>query len=77
MLQQARKLGTHLVVALNTDSSVSRLKGLSRPVQDLQERAAIISALECVDFVVSFDEDTPQEILNIIKPDIYLLLLKR
>lgn len=70
LLQQAKKLGTHLVVALNTDSSTSRLKGLARPIQDLQERSAIISGLECVDYVVSFDEDTPAEVLNIIKPNV-------
>lgn len=65
-LAQARALGAALVVALNTDASVKRLgKGEDRPVNPLEDRAAVMAALECVDLVTWFDEDTPlQRILD-------------
>lgn len=69
-LQKARALGNLLVVGLNSDASVSRLKGPTRPIQTAEDRAAILSALSCVDFVVIFDEDTPLNTIVSIKPDI-------
>ena len=69
-LREAKKLGGDLVVALNSDESVKRLKGENRPIQDLKERMAIISSLEFVDFVVSFDTDTPLELIQTIKPEV-------
>lgn len=69
-LQQARALGDALIVGLNADASVRRNKGPERPVNDEQERAEILAALECVDAVVIFGEDTPADIIKAIQPDI-------
>jgi len=69
-LQQAKALGSRLVVALNSDASVTRLKGRTRPVHCLADRMAVVSALSAVDWVVSFDEDDPGSLIEIINPDI-------
>jgi D-beta-D-heptose 7-phosphate kinase/D-beta-D-heptose 1-phosphate adenosyltransferase len=69
-LQQARALGDALIIGLNSDASVRRNKGPERPINAEDERAEILSALECVDGVVIFDEDTPAEIIRAIQPDI-------
>jgi len=69
-LQKARKLGDILVLGLNSDDSVRRLKGEKRPLIREEERAHILAALDCVDFVVLFDEDTPIELIRQFKPDI-------
>lgn len=69
-LQQARALGDALIVGLNGDASVRRNKGPDRPVNDQRERAEILAALECVDAVVVFDEDTPADIIRAIQPDV-------
>jgi len=69
-LRQARELGSCLVVAINSDDSVKRLKGLDRPVIAQDERGEMLGALECVDYVTVFDEDTPIPLLELIKPDI-------
>ena len=69
-LQQARALGDVLIIGLNADASVRRNKGPQRPINDEQERAEILAALECVDCVVIFSEDTPAEIIKAIQPDI-------
>jgi rfaE bifunctional protein nucleotidyltransferase chain/domain/rfaE bifunctional protein kinase chain/domain len=71
-LQAARALGDCLVVCLNSDASVRRLKGPSRPVQGQDDRAAVLAALGCVDAVVVFDEDTPAEVLRTFEPDIWV-----
>ncbi|MDR2734735.1 MAG: D-glycero-beta-D-manno-heptose 1-phosphate adenylyltransferase [Spirochaetota bacterium] len=71
-LHEARLLGDGLVVALNSDDSVRRLKGASRPVQPYRERALVLASLECVDLVVSFDEDTPIAILSLLRPQIHV-----
>jgi D-beta-D-heptose 7-phosphate kinase / D-beta-D-heptose 1-phosphate adenosyltransferase len=71
-LQAARALGDCLVVCLNSDASVRRLKGPRRPVQRQQDRAAVLAALGCVDAVVTFDEDTPVEVLRDIRPDLWV-----
>ncbi len=70
LLYQARSLGDRLVVGLNTDASVRRLKGSERPILSEQDRAAMLSALACVDLVVHFDEDTPLDLIKNLKPDI-------
>lgn len=67
---RARSLGGALVVGLNSDSSVRRLKGDSRPINDENARARVISALSDVDGVVIFDEDTPEELLSVLRPDV-------
>jgi D-beta-D-heptose 7-phosphate kinase/D-beta-D-heptose 1-phosphate adenosyltransferase len=69
LLYQARALGDRLIVGLNTDASVRRLKGPERPVLCEQDRAAMLSALACVDLVVCFDEDTPLDIIKTLEPD--------
>jgi D-beta-D-heptose 7-phosphate kinase / D-beta-D-heptose 1-phosphate adenosyltransferase len=70
VLQGAAGYCDRLIVALNSDISVKRLKGPSRPVQDQLSRAEIIGALACVDAVVLFDEDTPQKIIEHLVPDV-------
>jgi len=70
LLHQCRELGDRLVIGLNTDASVRRLKGTSRPIVSEQDRAAIVGALGCVDLVVLFDEDTPLRLIEAITPDI-------
>ncbi len=70
-LEAARALGGSLVVALNTDASAKRLgKGADRPLNNEQDRAALVAALESVSLVTWFDEDTPYEILELLRPDI-------
>jgi len=69
-LEQARNLGNRLVLGLNTDRSVSALKGPSRPVIHEQDRARVLAALEAVDAVILFDEDTPLSLIKQIKPDV-------
>jgi D-beta-D-heptose 7-phosphate kinase/D-beta-D-heptose 1-phosphate adenosyltransferase len=69
-LQQARALGDALIVGLNADASVRRNKGPQRPINDERERAEILAALECVDAVVIFGEDTPADIIRAIQPDV-------
>jgi D-beta-D-heptose 7-phosphate kinase/D-beta-D-heptose 1-phosphate adenosyltransferase len=69
-LQQARELGHCLVVAINSDDSVRRLKGPARPIIGQAERASMLAALECVDYVTVFDEDTPIPLLQALRPDI-------
>ena len=70
-LAQARALGAGLVLALNTDDSVRRQgKGSDRPINTLADRAAVAAALESVDWVTWFDEDTPAALIELIKPDI-------
>lgn len=69
-LQQAATLGDILVVGVNSDASVRRLKGPSRPVNNEQERAEMLSAMGFIDYVVIFDEDTPYELIKKIQPDV-------
>jgi D-beta-D-heptose 7-phosphate kinase / D-beta-D-heptose 1-phosphate adenosyltransferase len=70
-LRAARSLGDCLVVCLNSDASVRRLKGPGRPIVPQGDRARVLEALECVDAVVLFDEDTPQAVLARLRPDIW------
>lgn len=69
-LTEARQLGDRLVVAINGDSSVTRLKGLGRPINPVERRMAVLAGLEAVDWVVSFDSDTPESLLKELRPDI-------
>ena len=69
-LEQARQLGDVLVVGLNTDASVRRYKGAKRPVVDEQNRARLLAALECVDYVTWFDEDEPKALITELQPDV-------
>jgi len=69
-LEQAAGLGDLLIVALNSDESVRRLKGAQRPLVPEAERAQILAALGCVDFVTVFDQDTPERVYRLLRPDI-------
>ena len=69
-LAQASDLGDKLIVGLNTDASVKRLKGETRPINDEQSRALLLSALQFVDAVVLFGDDTPYELIKQVQPDI-------
>ena len=69
-LQHARALGDVLIIGLNADASVRRNKGPARPINPEHDRAEILEALECVDAVVVFEEDTPAEIIQTLQPDI-------
>ena len=69
-LAKAKDLGERLIIGVNTDSSVKRLKGEHRPLQDENSRLHILAALQSVDAVVLFDEDTPYELIKEIEPDI-------
>jgi len=69
-LAKAAEMGTKLVLGLNTDASVSKLKGPHRPIQDEQSRQFILSALAFVDAVTLFDEETPYELIKLVQPDV-------
>lgn len=69
-LEEAKTLGDKLIVAVNTDNSVKRLKGESRPINALYARMRLLAALACVDAVVAFDEDTPLLVIQTILPDV-------
>lgn len=69
-MEEAAKLGDLLVVGLNSDASVKRLKGLERPINNQNDRAELLSALEFIDYVIIFDEDTPYDLIKKIQPDV-------
>jgi D-beta-D-heptose 7-phosphate kinase/D-beta-D-heptose 1-phosphate adenosyltransferase len=69
-LAGARALGDRLVVGLNDDASVARLKGPSRPLNPLEDRAIVLAALTAVDLVVPFAEDTPEDLIHALRPDV-------
>ena len=69
-LERARKLGDVLVIAINSDDSVRRLKGPERPVNPLTDRLEVVAALECVDYVTWFSEDTPLKVILKLRPQI-------
>ncbi len=70
-LEEARSLGDRLLVALNTDASVRRYKGPGRPLVPLRQRAEVLAALGCVDWVTWFGEDTPRRLIGALGPDVY------
>src|ERR1041385_3412814 len=70
LLRRARDLGDALVVAINSDASVERIKGPRRPILPGQERGELLDALEMIDFVTSFDDDTPLQAILKIRPDV-------
>ena len=70
-LEKTKTFGDYLIVLLNSDKSVKSIKGPSRPINNEMDRAEILSALRCVDYVVLFDEDSPRNLLDEIKPDVY------
>ncbi len=70
-LKESKKFGDILIVGLNSDSSVKKLKGENRPINNEKDRAMLLDELKSVDYIVIFEENTPEELLKIIKPDIY------
>lgn len=70
-LQKTKTFADYCIVLLNSDKSVKSIKGPSRPINNENDRAEILSALRCVDYVVLFDEDSPRNLLDEIKPDVY------
>ena len=70
LLEQSKRLGDLLVVGINTDASVKRLKGPKRPLAGQKDRARVLAALHAVDYVTFFGEDTPYELLRQLKPDV-------
>ena len=71
-LQEAKKLGDTLIVAINSDSSVKKIKDPKRPLNNENDRAEALAALECIDYVAIFDEDDPIIFLKAIKPHIHV-----
>ena len=69
-MEKARNLGDKLIVAVNSDNSIKRLKGVGRPITDINSRSKVLAALGFVDLVVVFDEDTPLELISELIPDI-------
>lgn len=70
-LQKTKSFADYMIVLLNSDKSVRNIKGPTRPINDEQDRAEVLNALACVDYVVMFDEDSPANLIDEIKPDIY------
>ncbi len=69
-LEQAKLLGDILIIGLNSDTSVKRLKGNDRPINNEQNRAIVLAGLEAVDYIIIFEEDTPYEMIKVIQPDV-------
>ena len=70
MLKEASLQGKYLIIGLNSDNSIRRIKGENRPINNEEDRAQVLLALESVDEVICFNEDTPIELIKLIKPDI-------
>ena len=71
-LEDAKKIGDVLIVGVNSDSSVKKIKGSKRPINDQKSRIGVLAGLESVDYVVLFDEEDPRELLSKIKPDFHV-----
>jgi D-beta-D-heptose 7-phosphate kinase/D-beta-D-heptose 1-phosphate adenosyltransferase len=69
-LEAAKRKGSVLIIGMNSDASIRRIKGSSRPIVTEKERAYVLASLECVDYVTIFDEDTPQKLIAALLPDI-------
>jgi rfaE bifunctional protein nucleotidyltransferase chain/domain len=69
-LKEARGLGSHLIVALNTDDSTRKIKGEKRPLMSLEERAEILAAMEMISYVTWFTEESPEKVIRLVRPDV-------
>ena len=69
VFKYCRQLGDIVIVGLNSDASIKRLKGVTRPINCLEERIKMLSAIETIDFIIPFEEDTPLDLIKTIKPD--------
>lgn len=72
LLEKAKNTGDFLLVAINSDKSIQKIKGDKRPIVSQENRALVIAALQCVDFVYIFDEETPYKLIYMVKPDILI-----
>lgn len=70
LISAAKRLGDHLIIGLNSDTSVGKLKGVNRPVNKWADRASVLSALRAVDAIIKFEEETPIRLIKSLKPDI-------
>ena len=70
LFKQAKKLGDVLIVAVNDDRSIRKIKGPLRPIVPLAERLEILGAVECVDYLIPFSEETPQKVISVLLPDV-------
>jgi D-beta-D-heptose 7-phosphate kinase/D-beta-D-heptose 1-phosphate adenosyltransferase len=70
-LQQAKALGDVLIVGVNSDASIARLKGPGRPINGLEDRLGVLAGMSCVDYLVPFDEDVPYELIKAVRPDVF------
>lgn len=70
LFKQAKKLGDFLIVAVNDDASIQRLKGSNRPIFPLEERLEVLEAIEYIDYILSFSQDTPRELISALLPDV-------
>jgi D-beta-D-heptose 7-phosphate kinase/D-beta-D-heptose 1-phosphate adenosyltransferase len=71
-LNKAKDFGDILIVGINNDKSISRIKGKDRPINNLEDRIAVLAALHQVNYLISFSEDTPEEIIRVLKPDVFV-----
>jgi D-beta-D-heptose 7-phosphate kinase / D-beta-D-heptose 1-phosphate adenosyltransferase len=71
-LNKAKDFGDVLIVGINSDKSISRIKGKDRPINSLEDRIAVLAALHQITYLISFDEDTPEEIIRALKPDVFV-----
>lgn len=69
-LEKAKKLGDVLIIGLNSDNSIKSIKGQQRPINKLSDRLTMLHALECVDFIIEFEEDTPIQLIKAVTPDV-------
>ena len=69
-LQKSKQLGDILIVGINSDQSIKKLKGKNRPINNLENRIILLQALQCVDYIISFNEDTPYNLISELKPNI-------
>ena len=69
-LQEAREMGDKLIIGLNADSSVQKLKGKNRPINSFEHRAVLLTSLRYIDLVIKFEEETPLKLISLIKPDV-------
>jgi D-beta-D-heptose 7-phosphate kinase / D-beta-D-heptose 1-phosphate adenosyltransferase len=71
-LNQAKALGDVLIVGVNTDAGIGRLKGAGRPINTLEDRVQVLTALSCVDHIVAFDDDLPENLIRVVRPDVFV-----
>jgi len=71
-LSEAKKFGDILIVGINSDSSIKKIKGLSRPIIPLESRIEVLNSIKPIDFVISFDEETPINLISLIKPEVHV-----